>query len=307
MKNLLKWLVVGLALACGAPLDVETDDAGIAQVDQGSDIGQTEQKLAVSAHNYGKSTAASGLRCNDTNSGQSCVLPRARDYVWCMVDSGFNATEQSDIRAGFTMANGLMPNRFTFTELTGVAQCTQVSPAPGIVVKKGLCSGGSTSGTVESFVCPTLQPVFALTESVPGTWQSFGGSTTVSSILTVDTADINVQPAGHFTGDTAAAEQGCLRRFGITHWAFAAFAGGGAADSSPANDAFSQSVAGRQLRSPVNVGQPATDICQWTNTDPIVPAFSKKHQALSSNETCEMRSYSNGTPGSFAFTGTVCP
>lgn len=307
MKNAIKFLLSCLvAAACGAPADI-ADDAGIGQIEQGSDIGQAEQDLTVSAHNYGKSTAASGLRCNDSNSGQSCLLPRARDYVYCMVDSGFNSTEQANIRSGFALANSLMPGRFTFTELTGVSQCTQVSPAPGIIVKKGLCSGGSTSGTVEAFVCPTLQPVFALTESVPGTWQSFGGSTTVSSILTVDTADINAQPASS-TGETsAAAEQACLRTWGIAHWAFSAFAGAGTTDSGGSgNDPFSLLISGRQLRALVGGQQTIpTNICASGSNANGTLVF--KHQQLSSNETCEMRSFSNGTLTSFSFTGTVCP
>lgn len=298
IRKLFTLCLFGLATGCGAA------DDSIEPTDDSGELGAVEQAMSAAHPGYGVTTGATHTACNDTSTGQACLLPRVHNYVWCAVDSGFSSGELNDIREGFRRANtvgGGSP--FTFTELTGVAQCTQVVPAPHILVRKGTCSGGSTSGTMEAFVCPTFQPVFAVTESVPGSYQSFGGG-----VITVDTADVNAQPAGPATAfTTAAQEQSCLRIGGIAQNAML-FSGIGATTASTSNDPFTTLYTARQLRSPSPFsGNPPTGICLSGNSPGLgIPAPAKRTN-LSTQQLCKMSHWTDTTPGSFAFTTGNCP
>jgi hypothetical protein len=256
-----------IAIGCGGQYqDTATDEWS-------SDLGQTEQPLAANGPNYGISTAASHIVCDKVNSGQSCVVPKSLQLTYCY--TGFTAAQQSRFDSDFGNFNSENAQHFSFGRalistadcLAGVAGSGAIKVRPGT----GNCSGGGTSGTIDSYVCFVPGGLTALTESVPGTWQRWAGGD-----IFVDSSDLITQDG---------TVSGCVGDHGIRH-AAAAAAGLGANNPSCAND----------------LGACMTD----RSITPKTFNGTCVHAQLSNQEKCEASSYTLNPQTSWSFNASNC-
>lgn len=271
-------LMLGIVsvVGCGGAPDAGTDD-------ESSDIGQTEQPLAANGPNYGISTADSHSACDKVNAGQSCIVPKSLALTYCY--TGFTAAQQFSFDNAFATFNSENNQHFSFGRaIISAADCLAgVAGSGAIKVRPGTanCSGGSTSGNVDSYVCFKPGGLTALTESVPGTWQRWAGGD-----IFVDSTDLVAQDG---------AVDGCVGTHGIRH-AAAAAAGLGANNPSCSgvNDPFGVCMTGRSI-----------------NPKLIVPGFPLPpfcgHAQLSNQEKCEANSYTLNPQTSWAFNASNCP
>jgi hypothetical protein len=226
---MIRFALLALALACGAPSEDYFDDSP----DGG--LGQVEQAFGAknsTTYQYGTRSASSSLACNKTSTGQVCMLLRGvtgtvanKAVTWRFTPAhGFTAAEQTGIRNAVTALDNTL-STWTFTETT-------VAPSAPIQIGKGTCSGSSSSNNIDSFRCLSWALPQNLTEGagVVGAYQS------ASVVIALDTTDIvargaveeSVQPGTQ-------GEEGKLRTHAALSGFMAAIGAGTRDDASSAN------------------------------------------------------------------------
>lgn len=264
----------------GAPEDFEggTNDG---------EIGTAEEPLSVNSSKYGISTASSHITCrSDGSTGQDCLVPTSKTIQYCLSNAGgtWSDAELNNVRPVITNPNFVLQS-FTFQEVNVGQQTNCKNNGAALKIQKGTCSGGSTAGNVEAFVCyaPAIVAGAAgqLTESLPGQWRKMLGGT-----VTVDTADIAARTAAHADGN-------CVQGHGLRH-SLAASAGIGQ-DTTQA-DTFGTLVTSRQIEPTFFDGGPLV-------------GKSCVHTSFTSQEQCFANSVNPGGGGGggfMAFNSTVC-
>lgn len=210
-KFFLYLTLAAFALACGGAED--QDAQGVDQDGDEIDLGTIEEPLSVHSSKYGISTASSHLTCrSDGPAGQACLVPVSKTIQYCYSDAG-GAWTGSEVTS-LDSVGGLIAGDFPSFGFAKVLISQTSCKNAGLInkIQKGTCSGGSTSGTIEAFVCYVPSQGTLLTESLPGTWRQMTGGT-----ITVDLADLTAVGDDTFKS---------LRNFGITH-SLAAAAGFG--------------------------------------------------------------------------------
>lgn len=266
---------IALCLLClfgcgGVPEDLSDD---------GAELGTVEEPLSVNSSKYGVSTANSRITCrSDGPSGQACLVPTSKTIQYCYSNGGGTWTAGEITTAqNFGAGNIAALQTFAFSRQFAGQQSEQNNCAnAGLVTKlvKGTCSGGSTGGNIENFVCWSPANVSALSESLPGSWSKQQGGT-----ITVDLADISAR---------GGANSGCLEGHGIKHM-LAAAAGFG-------NDTSIVDSLGALITT--------------RTVDPIVSLGVCAHANFTSQEQCFANSVNPGGGGGggfMAFNGTTCP
>lgn len=276
MKKLINAiLALALVLGCGAA-DEDNFDGG---ANDEVALGTVKEPLSVNSSKYGVSTANSRITCrSDGPIGQGCLVPTSKTIQYCYSNGGGTWTAAEITTAqNFGAGNIQTLQTFAFSRQFAGQQSEQNNCAnAGLVTKlvKGTCSGGSTGGNIENFVCWSPANVSALTESLPGSWSKQQGGT-----ITVDLADIAAR------GGTLA---GCLEGHGIKHM-LAAVAGFG--NDTSIVDSFGALITTRTV-------------------DPMSQFGNCAHAGFSSQEQCFAQSVNPGGGGGggfMAFNGTTCP
>lgn len=175
MKHLVAFAL--LAFACGGTrFDVEEE------------LDETEQELSAPvgpAQGYGNSTAGTRNRCNNSSSGQNCMVPSGDKTVTYCFAGAWPTADKNAVAAGVAQVDSAL-QFWTFAN-----QGTCGNPATSeMIFNFGVSVGnGPTSNAMSAFSANTLTGTVAtLTESVPGTWQSF-----TKMLVNVDNADINAR------------------------------------------------------------------------------------------------------------------
>jgi hypothetical protein len=227
MKKFLVSLFAVLAAACGDYDVVTYDDAP----DGG--LGQVEQAYGAKKNGtvqYGTRSADSGLACNDSSSGQVCMVLRgvtgtvaAKNVRWRFTPAhGFTAAEQTAIRNAVTALDNTL-TAWTFTEGT--------QPAETIQIGKGTVSGASSSNNIDAFRKVRWDLPSDLTEGagVVGAYKE------ATAVISLDIADIVARGAVEealTAGNTG--EEGKLRTHAILSGFMAAIGAGTRDDASSA-------------------------------------------------------------------------
>lgn len=186
MKKLIFALFAGWLVACGGQ-ELE-DGAQAIDFDDAEtiELATAEQELSAPSgpsRGYGLSTAATRNTCSTSSTGQSCLVPRGDKTVTYCLDGGFDSSEKTSVKAGIQQIDSALQ----FWTFTDVGACP--NPLPDLTFVGGISVGnGPSSNAMSAFASVTPTNLASVTESVPGTWQSYA-----KVLVNVDNADIDAR------------------------------------------------------------------------------------------------------------------
>jgi hypothetical protein len=214
MKKLFLMFGMLLTLACGGSPD---------DVQQAADIGQAQEAMGAKTRGatqaFGVSDDQIGVPCLVSGTGasiQHCVVPKKKGTVtWCLTSAtgSFSSPEAADVNGGLAAVSG---NGVSFLHFSDGASCDSRVNAGTVDIAfevvtgiTGVCPGGGTSQTIESYVCANPPSTASISSNLPGHWRTGLGAGV--SFVILDRTDINSQSGGNTTVASA------LRKHGFAH------------------------------------------------------------------------------------------
>jgi hypothetical protein len=220
MKNKLGLtLFLAFVAACGGPELSEDDQLIDHEQAEELELATVEQELSAPSSptgGFGISSAGTRNLCNTTSSGQSCFVNGGgnKSIPYCL--SGFTTSNRADVKSGITAVDGQIG--WSFTDMGDCAVGNTLLNSELFLQAASNIGNGPSSDALSAYMSTSVTgTVGTLTESVPGTWQSF-----TKLGVAVDVADINARSFTifkHVGAHSAALITGLgSRTGGVTSW-----------------------------------------------------------------------------------------
>jgi hypothetical protein len=180
------------------------------------EFGTADQEITAASSpsfGYGATTGSSHAACVTGSTGQACLVPDSKTIRFCVEPTGLTTAQVGSIRTQAGAAATLLSHGtgWTFVNLASSVNCFTTANADVEInaANTGLCSG-TTGDTIDPYVCVNPTVGAALSESLPGNYNTSEGG-----IIHIDLVDLHTKAAAMAISDNTMIKRGIAHSFAI--------------------------------------------------------------------------------------------